>query len=100
MALSHVYLYCDTVAEKLAQEESFSEDKEKKQIESVGEKFVKFLCSTAVDFKDKNMFEQVEKKWNSTQHYPVLLRKTFACLTQALFFYGEFRFMPFLPFHL
>lgn len=68
IALSHMYLYCDTIAERLAKKKSFSEDEQKTQLEKRGRKFVKFILKTPIDFKNKGMFEQIEKKWNDRHH--------------------------------
>lgn len=59
-----MYLYCDTIAEKLAKKKSFSEERQKKRLEKHGRKFVKFILKAPIDFKNKGMFEQIEKKWS------------------------------------
>ena len=63
-----MYLYCDTIAERLAKKKSFSEEQQKTQLEKRGRKFVKFILKTPIDFKNKGMFEQIEKKWNDREH--------------------------------
>ena len=68
IGLSHMYLYCDTLAEQLAKNESYSEDQQKNKLEHKGRKFVKFILKEQIDFKNKNMFEQIEKKWNDREH--------------------------------
>lgn len=68
IALSHMYLYCDTLAEELAKKQSFSEEQQKTRLEKSGRKFVKYILKTPIDFKNKSMFEQIETKWNDKNH--------------------------------
>ena len=64
-----MYLCCDTIAEELAKNKSFSEEQQKAQLEKSGRQFVQFILKTPIDFKNKSMFEQIETKWNDKHHY-------------------------------
>lgn len=68
MGLSHIYLYCDSIAEKLANKESYNEENVRTELEKIGLQFVNFIMDHSINFKDRTIFEQLEQKWNSGHH--------------------------------
>lgn len=67
MGLTHVYLRCDGIAEKLAKVKNPDKSKAVKDLEEEGKRYVQFLMKENIDFKQKDMFEQAESKWIAKQ---------------------------------